>query len=98
MFQSDRPFRTDGLTASETGEWSSQSIADGNVFQAPLANLVPSKRILSVHPEWVNEFLLAGNDSQVCLSIGRPVERRELRQLVDQQQRELTAAGLAAGG
>ncbi|MGH3158047.1 MAG: class I adenylate-forming enzyme family protein, partial [Streptosporangiaceae bacterium] len=30
--------------------------------------------------------------------MGRPVQRRELRQLVDQQQRELAAAGLTAGG
>jgi 3-hydroxy-4-methylanthranilate adenylyltransferase len=48
--------------------------------------------------EWVDEYLLAGNDYQVCLHMGRPVDRRELRQLVDQQQRELAAAGLAAGG
>jgi acyl-coenzyme A synthetase/AMP-(fatty) acid ligase len=46
----------------------------------------------------VDEFLLAGNDYQPCLFMGRPVDRRELRQLVDQQQREMAAAGLAEGG
>jgi 3-hydroxy-4-methylanthranilate adenylyltransferase len=48
--------------------------------------------------DWVDEFLLAGDDYQVCLQMGRPVERRELRQLVDQRQRELAVAGLAPGG
>jgi acyl-coenzyme A synthetase/AMP-(fatty) acid ligase len=48
--------------------------------------------------EWVDEYLLAGNDDQVCVRMGRPVDRRELRQLVDQQQRELAEAGLTAGG
>jgi acyl-coenzyme A synthetase/AMP-(fatty) acid ligase len=48
--------------------------------------------------DWVDEYLLAGDDSQVCLCMGRPIDLGELRMLVDQQQRELAAAGLAGGG
>jgi 3-hydroxy-4-methylanthranilate adenylyltransferase len=59
---------------------------------------VPSERTGWVPGEWVDEFLLAGNDYQLCLFMGKPVHRRELRQLVDQQQREMAAAGLAEGG
>src|ERR1700730_11054209 len=48
--------------------------------------------------DWVDELLLAGDDRQVCLQIGRPVGRQELRRLVSQQQERLAAAGLAEGG
>ncbi|HEX9034469.1 MAG TPA: fatty acid--CoA ligase family protein [Streptosporangiaceae bacterium] len=49
-------------------------------------------------PDWVDAELLAGADDDVCLRIGGPVTRRELRDLVDDHERQLRAAGLAAGG
>jgi acyl-coenzyme A synthetase/AMP-(fatty) acid ligase len=48
--------------------------------------------------DWVDDTLLAGNDSDVCLWLGGPIDRRELRRLVAQRQKELAAAGLLAGG
>jgi 3-hydroxy-4-methylanthranilate adenylyltransferase len=48
--------------------------------------------------EWVDAALLAGHDAEVCLSMGRPVTRAELRELVGQHQDMLAAAGLGAGG
>ena len=48
--------------------------------------------------EWVDAALLAGDDAEVCLHMGRPVTRQELRALVGQQQDMLAGAGLAAGG
>jgi acyl-coenzyme A synthetase/AMP-(fatty) acid ligase len=47
---------------------------------------------------WVDDELLAGNADEVCLRFGEPVTRSELRLLVAERERELTAAGLAAGG
>ena len=47
---------------------------------------------------WVDRELLAGEPGDVCLWIGGPVTRSELRGLVDEQQRRLADAGLAAGG
>jgi len=47
---------------------------------------------------WVDAMLLAGGDDEVCLWLGRGVDRRELRELVAAEQRKLQAAGLAAGG
>jgi acyl-coenzyme A synthetase/AMP-(fatty) acid ligase len=49
-------------------------------------------------PDWVDTELLAGADDDICLWIGRAVTRSELRALVDEQQRQLATAGLAAGG
>lgn len=49
-------------------------------------------------PDWVDRELLAGDDDGVCLRIGRPVTRGELRDLVDAEQHKLAAAGLTAGG
>jgi 3-hydroxy-4-methylanthranilate adenylyltransferase len=48
--------------------------------------------------EWVDTALLAGNDTEVCLCMGRPVTRLELRALVGQHQDMLAGAGLGAGG
>lgn len=53
---------------------------------------------LPVSGGWVDELLLAGDERQICLQIGRPVSRQELRQLVGRQQDLLAAAGLAEGG
>jgi 3-hydroxy-4-methylanthranilate adenylyltransferase len=48
--------------------------------------------------EWVNEALLAGDDTAVCLRLGRPVTRAELRGMVTRQRDRLAAAGLGPGG
>jgi 3-hydroxy-4-methylanthranilate adenylyltransferase len=47
---------------------------------------------------WVDDVLLRGDDSEVCVWMGGPVDRRQLRCLVAQRQQELASAGLAAGG
>ena len=49
-------------------------------------------------PEWVDEVLLAGAADEVCLHLGEPVSRAELRRLVAQRQRALSDAGLRRGG
>jgi acyl-coenzyme A synthetase/AMP-(fatty) acid ligase len=48
--------------------------------------------------QWVDAALLAGADNDVCLQLGRPVDRAELRRLVTEQQGLLAQAGLRAGG
>jgi acyl-coenzyme A synthetase/AMP-(fatty) acid ligase len=48
--------------------------------------------------EWVDTALLAGDDAEVCLDLGRPVTRQELRRLVGTHQDLLAGAGLEAGG
>jgi acyl-coenzyme A synthetase/AMP-(fatty) acid ligase len=58
----------------------------------------PSRTAGDDEGDWVDRFLLAGDDQQVCLRMGAPVRRQELRLLVRQQQRELARAGLTAGG
>jgi 3-hydroxy-4-methylanthranilate adenylyltransferase len=47
---------------------------------------------------WVDNELLAGDAADVCLRLGEPVTRRELRQLVAEREQELAAAGLSDGG
>jgi acyl-coenzyme A synthetase/AMP-(fatty) acid ligase len=47
---------------------------------------------------WVDEVLLAGADDEVCLHLGAPVLRSELRALVAERQDRLAAAGLRTGG
>jgi acyl-coenzyme A synthetase/AMP-(fatty) acid ligase len=47
---------------------------------------------------WVNESLLAGDGSRVCLRIGQPVTRGELRDMVAEQAGRLAGAGLGPGG
>lgn len=47
---------------------------------------------------WVDRELLAGSDDDVCLHLGKSLARKELRDLVTDQQVQLAKAGLAAGG
>jgi 3-hydroxy-4-methylanthranilate adenylyltransferase len=51
-----------------------------------------------LEPEWVDEVLLAGAAGEVCLHLGEPVSRAELRRLVAERQRALAGAGLKRGG
>jgi acyl-coenzyme A synthetase/AMP-(fatty) acid ligase len=48
--------------------------------------------------EWVDEILLAGADSDICLRSDGPIDRSALRQMVAACQSRLAAAGLRAGG
>jgi 3-hydroxy-4-methylanthranilate adenylyltransferase len=48
--------------------------------------------------EWAAAAFLAGDPAEVCLWMGAPVDRRELRRLVAQQQAELAVAGLRPAG
>jgi 3-hydroxy-4-methylanthranilate adenylyltransferase len=47
---------------------------------------------------WVDAILLSGDDADVCLHPGRPINRGELRRLVTDQQGLLGQAGLRPGG
>jgi acyl-coenzyme A synthetase/AMP-(fatty) acid ligase len=47
---------------------------------------------------WVDDVLLTGPDSEVCLRIGAPVTRAALRDAVTGRQDVLRAAGLRPGG
>jgi 3-hydroxy-4-methylanthranilate adenylyltransferase len=49
-------------------------------------------------PTWVDRELLDGADDDVCLYLGAPTTRAELRSLVAAQQDLLTDAGLRPGG
>jgi hypothetical protein len=49
-------------------------------------------------PGWVDEVLLAGAAGDVCLDLGGPVSRGELRGLVAGRCRVLADAGLCGGG
>jgi 3-hydroxy-4-methylanthranilate adenylyltransferase len=51
-----------------------------------------------LEPEWVDEVLLAGAAGDVCLHLGEPVTRAELRRLVAERHRALADAGLRRGG
>ncbi|HEX9526937.1 MAG TPA: AMP-binding protein, partial [Streptosporangiaceae bacterium] len=51
-----------------------------------------------LEPEWVDEVLLAGAADHVCLHLGEPVSRAELRRLVAERHRVLAGAGLRRGG
>jgi acyl-coenzyme A synthetase/AMP-(fatty) acid ligase len=51
-----------------------------------------------LEPAWVDEVLLAGAADDVCLHLGEPVSRAELRQLVAERRRVLADAGLRRGG
>ena len=51
-----------------------------------------------LEPEWVDEVLLAGVADDVCLQLGEPVSRAELRRLVTERHRALADAGLRRGG
>jgi acyl-coenzyme A synthetase/AMP-(fatty) acid ligase len=47
---------------------------------------------------WVDDVLLAGPDREICQWLGRPVDRRLLRELVAERQLGLASAGLRPGG
>lgn len=51
-----------------------------------------------LEPGWVDEVLLAGAAADVCLHLGEPVSRGDLRRLVSARHRALTDAGLRPGG
>ncbi|HEX4091186.1 MAG TPA: class I adenylate-forming enzyme family protein [Trebonia sp.] len=51
-----------------------------------------------LEPEWVDEMLLAGPAGDVCLHLGAPVSRGELRRLVADRHQALAGAGLRRGG
>lgn len=51
-----------------------------------------------VDSDWVDKYLLAGPDRDVCLRFDQPVTRGALRELVAQRCKELAGAGLSAGG
>lgn len=51
-----------------------------------------------VGQDWVDRFLLAGPDSEICLFLDRPVNRSTLRRLVAERQSRLAAGGLSRGG
>jgi 3-hydroxy-4-methylanthranilate adenylyltransferase len=48
--------------------------------------------------DWVDRRLLSGPDEEVCLYLGAPVSRAELRALVEAEQGRLAGAGLRRGG
>src|SRR5215475_12861154 len=52
----------------------------------------------SLGSDWVGRELLAGSDDDVCLHLGTPLTRKDLRALVESQQDRLMQAGLGAGG
>lgn len=47
---------------------------------------------------WVDDVLLFGRDSEICLCLDEPIRRAALRRLVAARQEELAAAGLRPGG
>jgi acyl-coenzyme A synthetase/AMP-(fatty) acid ligase len=47
---------------------------------------------------WVDEILLAGPSSDICLRLSEPVDRGTLRRLVGDAQAKLAEAGLRPGG
>ncbi|GIG59426.1 hypothetical protein Lfu02_37980 [Longispora fulva] len=51
-----------------------------------------------VGPEWVDEVLLAGDDTEICLVLDSPIDRLTLRRLVGERQVRLAASGLSRGG
>ncbi|WFE35941.1 class I adenylate-forming enzyme family protein [Micromonospora sp. WMMD975] len=48
--------------------------------------------------DWVDDILLAGRDTDVCLRLPEPVDRGTLRRLVGEAQERLTEVGLRPGG
>lgn len=51
-----------------------------------------------LEPDWVDEVLLGGPVSEICLHLSGPITRSELRRLVAQSQEALADAGLRRGG
>ncbi|MEV6518379.1 fatty acid--CoA ligase family protein [Micromonospora chalcea] len=48
--------------------------------------------------DWVDDILLTGRDTDICLRLPEPVDKGTLRRLVGEAQNRLTEAGLRAGG
>lgn len=55
-------------------------------------------QIATSSPEWPDRALLAGPADEICLWMGGPVTRADLRARVDAEHGRLTAAGLRPGG
>ena len=68
------------------------------VCREALTRRWPEAHTHSLEPEWVDEVLLAGAADDVCLHLGEPVSRAELRRLVAERHRALAGAGLRRGG
>ncbi|HET6213435.1 MAG TPA: fatty acid--CoA ligase family protein [Micromonosporaceae bacterium] len=49
-------------------------------------------------PEWVDEVLLSGKDSDACITLDYTIDRGTLRRLVTDRQSVLAGAGLRHGG
>ncbi|MFC8617925.1 class I adenylate-forming enzyme family protein [Micromonospora purpureochromogenes] len=53
---------------------------------------------MATDPGWVDEILLTGNSTDICLRLPESVDRGTLRRLVGEAQARLAAAGLRPGG
>ncbi|MFF5174582.1 class I adenylate-forming enzyme family protein [Micromonospora sp. NPDC000089] len=58
----------------------------------------PTEDLTAQDPSWVDDVLLAGPPTGVCLRLPEPVDRALLRRLVGEAQERLRAAGLRPGG
>ncbi|MGN9804645.1 class I adenylate-forming enzyme family protein [Micromonospora sp. L32] len=58
----------------------------------------PTEDSTATDPGWVDEILLTGRSTDVCLRLPEPVDRGTLRRLVGEAQARLAAAGLLPGG
>ncbi|WP_179805323.1 class I adenylate-forming enzyme family protein [Micromonospora purpureochromogenes] len=58
----------------------------------------PTENTTATDPGWVDETLLTGNSTDICLRLPEPVDRGTLRRLVGEAQARLAAAGLRPGG
>ncbi|MDH6460650.1 acyl-coenzyme A synthetase/AMP-(fatty) acid ligase [Micromonospora sp. A200] len=58
----------------------------------------PTEDSTATDPGWVDEILLTGRSTDVCLRLPEPVDRGTLRRLVGEAQARLAAAGLRPGG
>ncbi|HET9143147.1 class I adenylate-forming enzyme family protein [Actinophytocola sp.] len=54
--------------------------------------------LAATSPDWVDEILLRGADTDVCLHSDAPIDRAALRRMVGERQSRLAAAGLGPGG
>jgi acyl-coenzyme A synthetase/AMP-(fatty) acid ligase len=57
----------------------------------------PTRGDHALETGWVDEILLGGPDHQVCLTIGDPLSRAQLRDLVSQRASRLREVGVNAG-
>ncbi|MBM0256968.1 class I adenylate-forming enzyme family protein [Micromonospora sp. 4G55] len=58
----------------------------------------PTEDSTATDPSWVDQILLTGNSTDICLRLPEPVDRGTLRRLVGEAQARLAAAGLRPGG